>query len=295
MNFTRAEKIYLKAEFYNWDYGLDFLKNLLLDKDCDKATALLIYWRSDPGFYYQYNFENEIPEWSTEGYQLMKAVEELLLKNNFPERISYEPDLDRIPKDINILNKIPKKLLLPTVGNSDSTTLANQFGYGKLLIEACEKGDLEKSKEIINKRPDCIDICIEGNTPIHSAINKIKVFEHLIAKGANINNSGDENSEMQPIHSAVLIGKNRVVSILLQHGVNINTPTANTKRTPLHIILGISSEYFWNKYKLMSTLTFLLKKGADINIKNNDGKTALDLAIASKNELARSILEKHLT
>ncbi len=294
MNFTRSEKIYLKAELYNWDYGLDFLKQLLLDKDCDKATALLIYWQSDPGFYYQYSSENEIPEWSTEGYQLMKAVEKLLLKNNFPEKITYEPDFTRVPTDINILNKIPKKLLLPSVGKSNSTVLANQFHYGKLLIDACIKGDLEKVQEIVNTRPDIIDICIEGSTPIHSSIYKIKVFEYLLLQGADIHNSGEEDSEMQPIHSATLIGKNKVIKILIQHGANINVQTIHKKRTPLHIILGISSEYHWTRYKLLSTLTFLLKNGADIHIKDNNGNTALDLAIANKNELAINIIAKYL-
>lgn len=293
MSFSRSEKIYLKAEFYNWDHGPEYLKKLLLDKDCDKATALLIYWRSDPGFYYQYTTENEIPEWSVQGYQLMKAVEELILKDNFPERISYEPDQDRIPKDTNILNKIPPKLLLPSIGKRTAAVVANQFYYGTLLIEACEKGELETVKETIDKRPDCINVCIDNQTPIHNAIKKPKILEYLIAKGADINHPGDEDFDMQPIHSAALIGKNTAIKTLIQNGVPINAPTTIRRRTPLHIILGIGNEYHWNKYKLLSTLTLLLKNGADPTIEDATGKTPIALATEHKNEAALKIIEQY--
>lgn len=293
MSFSRSEKIYLKAEFHNWDYGPDLLKKLLLDKDCDKATALLIYWRSDPGFYYAYPTEAEIPEWSVQGYQLMKAVEELILKDNFPERISYEPDLDRIPKDNNILTKIPAKLLLPSIGKSDSAVLVNQFYYGTLLIDACEKGDLEEIKEIIDKRPDCINVCIDTATPIHTAIKKNKVLEYLIAKGADIHHPGDEDFDMQPIHSAALVGKNTAIKTLLQNGVNINAPTTIRRRTPLHIILGIGNEFHWNKYKLLSTLTLLLKNGADLTMEDAAGKTPIELAKENENKAALKIMEQY--
>lgn len=293
MYFTKSEKIYLKAEFYNWDNGLQFLKKLLLDKDCDKATALLIYWRSDPKFYYGYDSESEIPDWSTEGYQLMKAVEQLLLKDEFPEKISYEPDADRIPKDVNILNKIPQKLLLPSVGERDSTVLVNQYYYGKLLIEACENGNWERAEQLISKRPDCIDVCVDGRTPILVSIDKVKVFEYLLSKGADVHNTGDENGELEPIHTAAVFGKNTVLKVLLKHGININTQTADSKRTPLHAILNSDSQYKWNRYKLLTTLKFLLKNGADVNMKDIDGKTPLDLAIANKLETAVSVLESH--
>jgi len=293
MNFTNAEKIYLKAEFYNWDLGIDFLKKLLLDKDCDKATAMLVYWRSDPEFYYGYESENDIPEWSRNGYQLMKAVEQSILNDEFPELISYEADADRIPKDINVFNKIPKKMFLPSVGINDSSFLANQFYYGKSLIEACRLGDLDKVIEILDKKPSVIDVCVDGNTPIYCAIKKPKVFDYLLSKGVDINNAGDDEYYMQPIHSATLIGKNKIIKTLLNHGADINAQTANNKRTPLHVLTGISMlSHHWEAYKLTSTLTFLLKNGADTSIKDINGNTPLEVALSKNNVIAIDLIEK---
>lgn len=291
MGFTKSEKIYLTAEFYNWDDGLGKLKKLLMDKDCDKATALLIYWRSSPDFYYEYASEKEIPSWSKDGYKLMKQVEKSILNDEFPELISYEPDEDRIPKDPAVLAKIPPKLLEPSKGPSDSTILANQYYYGTFLIEACDKGDIEKIKELLNKGFPILDVCIENTTPLHAALNKIKAFEYLLSNGADYTNTEDD-SEMQLIHSAALEGKNTAIKALLSYGADVNTPTAKTGRTPLHVVLGTSAnKHHWSTRKLGNTLKLLLKSGADLNIANAEGETALQVALNKNNKEALSIIE----
>ncbi|MGK0391797.1 MAG: hypothetical protein ACI94Y_004564 [Maribacter sp.] len=83
-----------------------------------------MYWESDPDFYYKYDSVDEIPNWAEENYKLRKKVEKLIIQGKFPEKISYSPDPYRIPKEIDIFNKIPRKLLLPSTGK-DGAVLCN--------------------------------------------------------------------------------------------------------------------------------------------------------------------------
>lgn len=291
MNFTETEKIYLDAILYNWDMGPEHLESLLKNKACDKATALFIYWESDPGFYYQYESVNEIPSWAIPGYELMKMAEQSILNDAYPELISDEPDEYRIPKDQNILKKIPPKLLLPSVGKRDGKNLANQFYFGQSLLDACYKGDLEKVAELLEKGYDIIDICIDGETPVYNAIKKTKVLDFLLSKGADANNPGDK-IELLPIHSAAIRNLIPAMKTFIKHGVDVNAQTVRTKKTCLHLILGLSHDNVdWLSGKNSKTLEFLLKNGADLNLKDADGNTALALAIAEKNERALTIIE----
>lgn len=289
MNFTKSEEIYLKAEFHNWDLGLELPKSLLRDENCDKATALLIYWESDPGFYYQYDSLNDIPQWAIEGYELMKEAEELIIQGKLEEKIAYSPDSYRIPKDASILSKIPKKLLVPSKGK-DNTTLCNTYFYGKQLIEHCEKGNLEKVKELLeNAKYDIIDVGINGGTPLLESVEKIKVFEYLLSKGANYNTG---NKFIFPIHRAATMGKNSAIKSLLKYGVDINSKSPHKKKTPLHFVLDIDSDYHWKRYKLINTTKLLLKNGASIEIKDNDNQTPLDLAINNNNKDAIELIKE---
>lgn len=289
MNFTKSEKIYLQAEFYNWDFGLELPKSLLRDENCDKATALLIYWESDPDFYYGHESLNDIPDWALEGYELMKEAEELIIKNQFLEEIAYTPDLYRIPKDSKILAKIPEKLLIPSIGKNNKI-LCNQYFYGKQLLEACKNGDLEAVSELLDKKYDIVNVCIDGDTPLHNAVEKIKVFEYLLSKGANYNNAGDEVG-IYPIHSASFMGKNSSIKALLKYGADINSISPHKKKTPLHFVLDITSDYHWKRYKLINTIKLLLKNGASIEMKDINGQTPLDLAINNGNKDALQIIK----
>ncbi|MGK0391799.1 MAG: ankyrin repeat protein [Maribacter sp.] len=80
--------------------------------------------------------------------------------------------------------------------------------------------------------------------------------------------------------------------MLLKYGADIDSTSLDKGRTALHIILGISIEYHWKRYKLINTLKTLLKNGANLHIKDLKGKTPLDLAIASKNEAAINVIKE---
>lgn len=118
----------------------------------------------------------------------------------------------------------------------------------------------------------------------------------MIKNGANINQpvkSGDT-----PLHFAIVHARVSVVKSLIEAGALINAKNA-AMNTPLHHI-GISeteTEYFlrsdWVDFgnyidDYCSIADLLIQNGADLNAKNSDGKTPLEVAT---NEKRKYLLE----
>ena len=67
------------ATNYNWDNGLAPLQWIISQPDCDKATALAIFWMSEPENLFEFSREDEAREdFCTEGSEI-----ELAIANNF--------------------------------------------------------------------------------------------------------------------------------------------------------------------------------------------------------------------
>lgn len=293
-HFTRSEKLFVRTELYNWDNGHERLYQTLDSEHCDKATALMIYWRADPSFYYsRYSSEAEVPEgWQLDGYKLMKEAEKRLLENNFPETIGYTPDEDRIPKDSSVLKKIPAELLQPTKG-VESNLIVKNYIEAEYLINACgSKGSLEEVKERLERNPDLLNLYIGDQNALIKAVshwnnkNIIPLVTFLLEKGADVN-----------VHPSVLfkcaLCKNaELIKLLIQYGADINAVNYEGD-TILHKQFRISPE-FWKKYSGPKYTKALLVMGADPNKKNADGKTPMDLAKESNNEAALKVIEQFL-
>jgi hypothetical protein len=294
MSFTPAEKIYLKAATYNWDNGLARLQAFLENKAADKATALLIYWRCDPNFYYRYDSEKEIPSWAKAAYELMKKAEKIILENfsaaDYVGEISYSPDADRLPKTAEIAAKIPKEMFLPAQGATDGETLVRQYYFDSALIEACRKGDIAHATALLSKCAGIMDICIDGRSPISVALEKTKMLEFLLENGANPNKKIDD-LDMLPLHAAALIGKKPAIKALLKYGANIDAQTPEGLKTAAHIVINIADNAnYWTSFKLANTLKLLLKSGANLEIKDKEGQTAQALAATKKNKDLATII-----
>lgn len=67
-------KLFQFVETYNWDNGLDILEEIAKDPRCDKATALLLYWLSQP-----YAFDQDLAVESN----LLPIIIENNIKNDF--------------------------------------------------------------------------------------------------------------------------------------------------------------------------------------------------------------------
>lgn len=100
----------------------------------------------------------------------------------------------------------------------------------------------------------------------------IKGVSEVLKQGADARKAEDDG--WTPLHLAVLVRLNRpeIIDLLLQNGADINAQD-KTGLTPLHRASGASR---------FSSIKTLIERGADISIVNEDGQTALDLAVRDK-------------
>uniref|UniRef100_A0A6C0AK17 Ubiquitin-like domain-containing protein n=1 Tax=viral metagenome TaxID=1070528 RepID=A0A6C0AK17_9ZZZZ len=81
-----------------------------------------------------------------------------------------------------------------------------------------------------------------------------------------------------------------LVKDALDHGANVNAVTRDSRNTALHIITQIGNPS--DNAKLVPIIKLLLSRGANLNIQNRDGTTALMFATTSKNiETMRLLLD----
>ena len=59
---------------WNWDSGYMVLRWIIQQPDCDRATALLIFWRGDVAYYLPYGHRDEVPEPNGDVYDLLCEI-----------------------------------------------------------------------------------------------------------------------------------------------------------------------------------------------------------------------------
>lgn len=102
------------------------------------------------------------------------------------------------------------------------------------ILQACEKGNLEGIKSLIEKNPDLINITDKDKyTPLHRACysNNIEVVKYLIQKGANI--SAKTEMQWEPLHSCCQWNHKECAAILIQNGADVNAKSEGSMFTIL--------------------------------------------------------------
>jgi len=70
------EELHLFAGAYNWDGGVEDLLRAVRHPLCDLGTALLVYWRGQPGSFLQYAGREGVPRSQREDYDLLREIEQ---------------------------------------------------------------------------------------------------------------------------------------------------------------------------------------------------------------------------
>lgn len=110
--------------------------------------------------------------------------------------------------------------------------------------------------------------------------NDIAGVKELIAAGADVNYQKDDMMG----YTALGLAKDTVMmEVLISAGADINHQDNRTGYTHLMNALNGSNTM---------VAGFLIRQGADINIKSNDGATALILACGCSEDIAKQLLEK---
>jgi hypothetical protein len=88
----KAFELHSLALSHNWDEGLDKLKKILKDENCNRATALAIFWMGRPNYYLQFKKVSDAPEHSREVFRFLNKLEKELLEGQYSKNlISFDP------------------------------------------------------------------------------------------------------------------------------------------------------------------------------------------------------------
>lgn len=97
------------VNLYNWDEGVKFLKWVIKQANCDKGTALNIYWLGKPAFDTQYQTTKEVPSWRQAEYKLLKSIERNI-KKGFYKNASISFDVETFKKDLQYPDQVVKPI-----------------------------------------------------------------------------------------------------------------------------------------------------------------------------------------
>lgn len=123
----------------------------------------------------------------------------------------------------------------------------------------------------------------EGNTPLHTSFN-FPIVEYLVEKNVDINIPNFKG--YTPLHFV----KNVIVAeYLIEQGADIKAVTKDGKSV-LHSIVELNIYYDINFTELSNLIYFLIEKGINIDITDNNGNTPLHLCATTYNDLTAMIL-----
>jgi ankyrin repeat protein len=171
-------------------------------------------------------------------------------------------------------------------GKNDIAAAILRRGPKLSLFEAAAVGDAARVREIVGQdRAQINAVAPDGYSPLGLAsfFKRRDVVAYLLEAGADPSHASQQGG-FTPLHSAVASDAGTVdieiVRLLLDKGAD---PSARSQSgsTPLHTVAFTGDR---------ASLDLLLKHDADRAIKNNDGKTAADIARERRHEdVARSL------
>lgn len=204
------------------------------------------------------------------------------------------------------------KLLLKAGANVNATSLdgdtplhrAVRRGKKEVVKSLIEAGAIASAKgmhgntplhyAVINGEKEMVNILIaaganvntirkDGYTPLHWAVCRqmSEIVKLLLAAGANVNVA--KNGGYTPLHTAVNNVQKEMVELLLAAGADVNR-IDKIGNTPLHIAASKSG------YEVVEITKVLIRKGADVNLKNGKLETPLSIALREKSDVANLLL-----
>lgn len=135
---------------------------------------------------------------------------------------------------------------------------------------------LDSLKKLVEDHPEAMEHGPDGDSPLHRAIR----FQHTDTVRFLLNKNPDLTSVdpagRTPLHWAAVVGREDYVEMLLDKGADVNAMTAKAG-TALHD--AARCEMYTGAAPL-ATIQILLGNGADLDAKDEQGKTPLDVAVA---------------
>ena len=229
----------------------------------------------------------------------------MLLCKNRDVTVDFLEDLfKKYPKAIKNINKIDKKgknalhyaadacniEVMNCLANKgvDATTVMSEGTPLMLLVKNIKASKIELTDEFINKFTKLIEnkniqksintTNNEGKNVLHVTLEEygnIQIINILINNGANIKQK--DTNKVTPF--MLLCKRNDIDTKYLEELINKNNITKNDINKTDNYGDTVLFDIINNKNKdKQNILKLLIDKGADINIKNKEGKTVFDIA-----------------
>ncbi len=149
------------------------------------------------------------------------------------------------------------------------------------IHEAIKKGNYEAIRQHINAGTDMNIFDDYNSTPLNIAVSlgKNEIVSSLIDNGADIN----FNKDYPPLWKSALQGHYNISSLLINKGANLDAKTI-AGETALHAASAAGHDRIVN---------LLISKGSQINLLNNKNQTPLDYAIElGEKNIANFLIDK---
>ncbi|HXB75318.1 MAG TPA: ankyrin repeat domain-containing protein [Candidatus Acidoferrales bacterium] len=154
--------------------------------------------------------------------------------------------------------------------NSDREKHREQMGPMPWSLEyTARRGQTNVTKMLLALGADPNATGTAGTTPLADAALKgdLDGVRVLLAHGARLN--AISLAGTQPIHDAALGDCAEVIRELAMHGADMNARTRGDAQTPLHIAAAMGK---------MNAVEALVALGADLRVKDSNGRTPLEAA-----------------
>jgi hypothetical protein len=199
------------------------------------------------------------------------------------------------------VNGIKKNILTKSFYQVTACLIILFIAYGcagnkPAIINAAGSGDINTVKRLQAEGRNINEADSSGATPLMYAIwnNKANVAKFLIASGANI--KAKDNNGYDALIWAIKYKQHEIINILIDRGADIESRDSSG-RTPLfHAVVNVTDVNVFKK--IASTVTnvnprdeafeiakLLIKKGANVNTKDNASETLLETALSMYNGL----------
>lgn len=191
-------------------------------------------------------------------------------------------------KEITMLSFIRKNNYFEKTDVASFMFNDTELSSAARLQDACANGNLAQVKLLIAEGVTADSANGYSQTPLHTACEhgRLDIVKFLIENGASIE-AKNRNLET-PIYVACHAGQFEIMKYLIEQGAYIDAKNIS-HRTPLHatcfcehlITYSVAEETASSKIherNLFEHVKLLVEHGAEINIKDDNGYTALDIA-----------------
>jgi ankyrin repeat protein len=157
-----------------------------------------------------------------------------------------------------------------------NVNLRNHEGQTALHKASSRRDDIDTMHIILKHGLDVNALDNNGLTPLDLA-NSERTVGLLLEHGANINLRNGQGQTA--LHKVSLLGNPNIIHLILNHGADVDAQDDGGS-TPLHLVISDASP--WDAEQAIGVL---LERGANINMRNHEGQTALHKASSRRDDI----------